>query len=153
MLYSADLASFFFEFLIRAEILLSRHKGVPGFPRRAILGVLEEILVFRRNIHLCLSVYKLACEDSQLMMDVVTKCGPHYKDPKQRNKWTYCTRLGIYFSFSKNCFLFTPAHVVTVRDQVLNSGPYLSAWVGIGARAAKNWKAIISGFVQNYFFK
>ena len=52
MLYSADLASFFFEFLIRAEILLSRHKGVPGFPRRAILGVLEEILVFRRNIHL-----------------------------------------------------------------------------------------------------
>ena len=152
MLYSADLASFFFEFLIRAEILLSRHKGVPGFPCRAILGVLEEILVFRRNIHLCLSVYKLACEDSQLMMDVVTKCGPHYKDPKQRNKWTYCTRLGIYFSFSKNCFLFTPAHVVTVRDQVLNSGPYLSAWVGIGARAAKNWKAIISGFVQNYFF-
>ena len=86
MLYSADLASFLFEFLIRTEILLSRHKGVPGIPRRAILGVLEEILVFRRNIHLCLSVYKLVCEDSQLMMDAVTKCGPHHKDPKQRNK-------------------------------------------------------------------
>ena len=106
MLYSADLASFFFEFLIRAEILLSRHKGVPGFPCRAILGVLEEILVFRRNIHLCLSVYKPACVDSQLMMDAVTKCGPHHKDPKQRNKWTYCTILGIYFSFSKNCLFY-----------------------------------------------
>ena len=53
MLYSADLASFLFEFLIRAEILLSRHKGVPGFPCRAIFGVCEEILVFQRNIHLC----------------------------------------------------------------------------------------------------
>ena len=49
MLYSADLASFLFEFLIRAEILLSRHKGVPGFPCRAILGVLEETLGFHKK--------------------------------------------------------------------------------------------------------
>ena len=82
-IWQVSFSSFLF---VQKYVLLSRHKGVPGFPRRAILGVLEEILVFRRNIHLCLSVYKLACEDSQLMMDAVTKCGPHYKDPKQRNK-------------------------------------------------------------------
>ena len=32
--------------------LRSRYQGVPGFPCRAIFGVCEEILVFRRNIHL-----------------------------------------------------------------------------------------------------
>ena len=39
-------------FGLRAEILLSGYQGGPGFPCRAIFGVCEEILVFRRNIHL-----------------------------------------------------------------------------------------------------
>ena len=39
----------FGKFLIRAEKLLSRHKGVPGFPCRAILGVLEETLGFHKK--------------------------------------------------------------------------------------------------------
>ena len=34
------------------------HKGVPGFPCRAIFGVREEILVFRKNIHLWKKVPK-----------------------------------------------------------------------------------------------
>ena len=42
----------FIEF--RAEILLTWDQGVPGFSCRAIFGVPEEILIFRRNIHLCL---------------------------------------------------------------------------------------------------
>ena len=39
---------------VRAEILLTWDQGVPGFLCRAIFGVREEILIFRRNIHLCL---------------------------------------------------------------------------------------------------
>ena len=37
---------------VRAEILLTWDQGVPGFSFRAIFGVREEILIFRRNIHL-----------------------------------------------------------------------------------------------------
>ena len=40
-------------FGVRAEILLAWDQGVPGFSCRAIFGVREEILIFRRNIHLC----------------------------------------------------------------------------------------------------
>ena len=32
--------------------LRSKYQGGPGFPYRAIFGVCEEILLFRRNIHL-----------------------------------------------------------------------------------------------------
>ena len=76
MWYSADLASFLFKcawktlvfgvpcrnittmcrniaFIeVRAEILLTWDQGVPGFSCRANFGVREEILIFRRNIHL-----------------------------------------------------------------------------------------------------
>ena len=38
--------------------LRSRYQGVPGFPCRAIFGVCEEILVFRRNIHLWTLCYR-----------------------------------------------------------------------------------------------
>ena len=37
---------------VRAEILLTWDQGVPGFSCRAIFGVRDEILIFRRNIHL-----------------------------------------------------------------------------------------------------
>ena len=49
----------FIEFL--AEILLTWDQGVPGFSFRAIFGVREEILIFRRNIHLCPDSTKYCC--------------------------------------------------------------------------------------------
>ena len=49
----------FFE--VRAEILLTWDQGVPGFSCRAIFGVREEILIFRRNIHLCPDSTKYCC--------------------------------------------------------------------------------------------
>ena len=41
-------------FGVHAGILLTWDQGVPGFSCRAIFGVREEILIFQRNIHLCL---------------------------------------------------------------------------------------------------
>ena len=46
---------------VRAEILLTWDQGVPGFSCRAIFGVREEILIFRRNIHLCPDSTKYCC--------------------------------------------------------------------------------------------
>ena len=46
---------------VRAEILLTWDQGVPGFSFRAIFGVREEILIFRRNIHLCPDSTKYCC--------------------------------------------------------------------------------------------
>ena len=46
---------------VRAEIILTWDQGVPGFSFRAIFGVREEILIFRRNIHLCPDSTKYCC--------------------------------------------------------------------------------------------
>ena len=93
---------------VRAEILLTWDQGVPGFSCRAIFGVREDILIFRRNIHLwqrvlsrSMSCFEIKVSENKRNIMIVLNRASKTRRPRDTTRSAVEGRVDVYEKVTK----------------------------------------------------